>query len=119
MNDFDQTVNDFFKNYHDRGMKKWAGFFLSDHTLKINRDQKQRSKVWHEKASQTEEEISSLLFRAFSQHYQVLIQLKEIDDNGDFKPDIHGFVEGYVGQQIIVSKQKIMLADINHVELFS
>ena len=39
MNDnFDQKVENFFKNYQDRGMKKWSGFFLSDHSLKIKVD---------------------------------------------------------------------------------
>ena len=27
---FDKEIQNFFKNYHDRGMQKWGGFFLSD-----------------------------------------------------------------------------------------
>lgn len=29
-NNFNDTVNNFFKNYQDRGMKKWQGFMLRD-----------------------------------------------------------------------------------------
>lgn len=34
--DFENKVADFFKNYHDRGMVKWGGFYLSNHVLKLN-----------------------------------------------------------------------------------
>ncbi|MDF4028935.1 hypothetical protein [Lactobacillus delbrueckii] len=40
--EFDQRVTDFFAHYQDRGMKKWAGFFLSDHTAMINKETRQK-----------------------------------------------------------------------------
>ncbi len=39
--EFDKRVEEFFRTYQDRGMKKWAGFYLSDHTTKINQDKKE------------------------------------------------------------------------------
>lgn len=34
------VVNDFFKyDYYDRGMMKWAGFYLSDHTTELKKEQ--------------------------------------------------------------------------------
>lgn len=113
--DFDKIVTDFFKNYHDRGMKKWGGFFLSDHTLKINQDQKKRDEVFPKRKTMTEEEVSTKLFQAFSNHYYVEIQLKELDNEGKYKADICGFVEGYIDKQIIVSGQRIILDDINNI----
>ena len=41
--EFDQRVTDFFAHYQDRGMKKWVGFFLSDHTAMINKETRQKS----------------------------------------------------------------------------
>lgn len=38
--EFDKRVDDFFRNYHDRGMVKWAGFYLSDHVLKMHKKSK-------------------------------------------------------------------------------
>lgn len=35
---FDEVIDTFFKNYQDRGMKKWSGFFLSDHVAAINKE---------------------------------------------------------------------------------
>ena len=117
MNDFDRKVEQFFKNYQDRGMKKWAGFFLSDHTLKINKDKAKRAMVYQKKPSMNEDEISQLLFKAFSDHYYVQVQLKELDDDGKLKADICGFVEGYQEQLIIISGQKVAIDDINNVTI--
>lgn len=115
--DFDKKVTEFFRIYQDRGMKKWAGFFLSDHTLKINKDRAKRALVYPKKPTMSEEEISQLLFRAFSDHYYVKVQRKEVDDQGNFKADICGFVEGYQNEQIVISGKIIELSDINNVEL--
>lgn len=39
--DANQVANDFFKfHYHDRGIKKWGGFFLSEHTAKLKKLEK-------------------------------------------------------------------------------
>ncbi|MBA1392647.1 hypothetical protein EQ500_01950 [Lactobacillus sp. XV13L] len=34
-------VQQFLNEYHDRGMLKWQGFYLSDHTAKLNQCEKQ------------------------------------------------------------------------------
>ena len=117
MSDFDRKVELFFKNYQDRGMKKWAGFFLSDHTLKINKDQSKQKIVHHKKETMPLVEIGDLLFKAFSEHRYVEIQLKELDGEGEFKDCLSGFVEGYYGSMIMVSGQKIDLNNINHISL--
>lgn len=115
---FDQVVDDFLKNYQDRGMKKWAGFFLSDHTLKINKDKKKRSLIYLKKPEMNQVEISNVLLIAFSNHYQVSIQLKNIDSNDNFSADIVGFVQGYYAQgSILISDNVVELDEINHVEL--
>lgn len=118
MSSFNDKVEDFFKHYQDRGMKKWSGFFLSDHSLKINKSNAQRSTVYPKKSEMTQIEVSTTLLQAFSNHYSVSIQLKNIDDNGNFSADIVGFVEGYQDNDtIIVSGQKVNLEEINHVEV--
>ncbi|MCT7697511.1 MAG: hypothetical protein N5848_06235 [Lactobacillus crispatus] len=115
---FDQVVDDFLKNYQDRGMKKWAGFFLSDHTLKINKDKKKRSLIYLKKPEMNQVEISNVLLIAFSNQYQVSIQLKNIDSNDNFSADIVGFVQGYYAQSsILISDNVVELDEINHVEL--
>lgn len=117
MSDFDDKVINFFENYQDRGMKKWSGFFLSDHTLKINQDQHHRATIYHKKEQMSEEKIGALLLKAFSEHRYVIVQLKEVNTERNFLPDICGFVEGYHDEQIIISGQIIVLNDINNVQL--
>lgn len=117
MNDFDQIVEDFFKNYQDRGMKKWAGFYLSDHTAKINKDNALQNQFRHKKRTMSVDEIGEVLFNAFSNHYCVKLQLKERENSGQVKKDIAGFVEGYQENVIFISGQKVELDNINHISL--
>lgn len=117
MSDFDKKVTGFFRTYQDRGMKKWQGFFLSDHTLAIKKDSKQKAMTFPKKSEMTQEEISAILLRSFSDHYQVSIQRKTLNDDGLYQADIVGFVQGYDDNTIIISNNIIELDDINHVEL--
>ena len=117
-NNFDQKVEQFFKNYQDRGMKKWSGFFLSDHTLKINQDQRKRATIYPKKAEMNENEISKILLQSFSNHFPVSIQLKNLDEDGRFAEDSKGFVEGYSNENMVtISGTTVYLDEINHVEI--
>lgn len=112
----DKEIQDFFKNYHDRGMQKWSGFFLSDHTVQIKDNQK--ANTFYQKGAEMDlQEISRILLKAFSTHYKIRLQLKDLNYNNEFKKDIVGFVDGYHDSQIIVSGYAIELEDINHVEI--
>ena len=61
------------------------------------------------------EEISKILFKAFSNHYQIRLQLKNRNYNNEFRKDITGFVDGYHNSQIIISGYAVEIEDINHV----
>lgn len=117
MSDFDNIVYDFFKNYQDRGMTKWQGMMLSDQVVAINRDNKNRSKVYHMKKTMSQEEVGEILMAAYANSKCVSIQLKELDPEGKVQPYIEGMVQGYNVDSIMVSGTPIDLADINHVEL--
>lgn len=116
--EFDRKLDNFFRNYQDRGMKKWAGFFLSDHTAKINQSNRQRKMVYSKKPEMSQTKISKILLTAFYKHQLVSLQLKELDQNGNLPANIEGFVDGYTNQDIIViSGIPVPLAEINHVEI--
>lgn len=115
---FDQRLDDFFKNYQDRGMKKWSGFFLSDHRVKIRKDKEYRSIIYLKLPEMSEIEISKVLFKAFSNNYMVSIQLKTLDEEGDYAANINGFVEGYSDTDIVnISGTNVKLSEINHAEI--
>lgn len=115
--EFDQVLDDFFKTYQDRGMKKWQGLMLSDHTAAINRSKKNLNKVYVKKKTMSQKGSSELLMYAYANHKLVSVQLNELDLDGNVQPDIKGVVEGYEIDNIIVSGFRISLDNINHVEI--
>ncbi|MBA1393521.1 hypothetical protein EQ500_06515 [Lactobacillus sp. XV13L] len=117
MNDFDKIVLDFFKNYQDRKMKKWVGFFLSDHTVAITRDEKRRASKHPRKQAMSPEEISVQLLKAYGNHCLVHLQVKVVDGDDQLPADVVGFVNGYSDEGIVVDGHKIALEDINHIEV--
>ena len=116
-NNFDDVVNNFFKNYQDRGMKKWQGFMLSDHIATLNRDKKEKARVYSEKDTMSETEISQVLLQAYANHKIVSVQLKEKTLDKKIQPDIVGLVKGYEGDKIVIGDNKVELSDINHIEI--
>lgn len=116
-NNFDDVVNNFFKNYQDRGMKKWQGFMLSDHIATLNRDKEEKAKVYAEKDTMSETEVSQVLLQAFANNKVVSVQLKEKTLDKKIQPDIVGLVKGYDEDKIIIGDNKLELSDINHIEI--
>lgn len=114
--EFDQRVEEFFRNYQDRGMKKWAGFFLSDHSLKINKDNQKRRTVYCKKSPMTQNEIRKSLMKSFAEHRQIAVQIKEITEDNQVKPNIIGFVDGYQEDAAIISNHFVNINDINHID---
>jgi hypothetical protein len=110
--ELDKRVEEFFRNYQDRGMKKWAGFYLSDHTAKINQEQRRRDTVYVKKKPMSQKDIRAMLM----QHRKVSVQLKELSVDSDVKADIVGFVEGYQEDTAIISRNLVLIEDINHIE---
>ena len=116
-NNFDDVVNNFFKNYQDRGMKKWQGFMLSDHIATLNRDKEEKAKVYTEKETMSETEISQVLLQAFANNKVVAVQLKEKTLDKKIRPDIVGLVKGYEGDKIVIGDNEIELSNINNIEI--
>ena len=116
-NNFNDTVNNFFKNYQDRGMKKWQGFMLSDHIAALNRDKENSAKVYSEKEAMSEIEISQVLLQAFANNKVVAVQLKEKTLDKKIQPDIVGLVKGYEGDKIVIGDTEVELSNINNIEI--
>lgn len=111
------TVNNFFKNYQDRGMKKWQGFMLSDHIAALNKDKEEKVKVYTEKDTMSEIEASQVLLQAFANHKTVSVQIKEKTLDKKIQPDIIGIVKGYEEDKIIIGNSQVELNNINHIEI--
>lgn len=116
-NNFDDVVNNFFKNYQDRGMKKWQGFMLSDHIATLNRDKEEKAKVYSEKDTMSEAEVSQVLLQAYANNKVVAVQLKEKTLDKKIQPDIVGLVKGYEGDRIIIGDTEVELSNINNIQI--
>src|SRR5699024_4601448 len=66
--------------YHDRGMKKWAGFFLSEHTAEQEKIQKGLAHTNYPKPQMSEQEIGKVLQIARIKNKSVAIQIEAIDN---------------------------------------
>ncbi|MDT7015251.1 hypothetical protein, partial [Levilactobacillus namurensis] len=81
--DFDlDTVKHIFEHvYHDRGMVKWQGFYLSDHTAALNQQKQQLNEVYIKQPQQSLVVITQMLADAYQRQQPVTIQLKMVDQN--------------------------------------
>ncbi|GAF38868.1 hypothetical protein FC83_GL001529 [Agrilactobacillus composti DSM 18527 = JCM 14202] len=106
--------------YNDRGMLKWQGWFLSDHSLALEVDAKKGQPQVIE-PQQSDGEIRRLLEAAFKVYGPIKLQLNILVNNQP-GPDIVGTLEGIGGaDQIVVcggrQQHIIAIADIRHVTL--
>lgn len=108
-------LNDY---YHDRGIKKYMGFFLSEHTSTIQRENEEYLKYNEGKEEMDLSDIKSTLNVAILKNYPVSIQLNlRMMGGHGFIDDIKGFIEGYEHDAVLVDDTKIYIDMIRHVEL--
>lgn len=116
--DDDQLVQRFFEHdYRDRGILKWQGYYLSDHTAALKKQAKQEAKKYPGRAQQSLEEMSQLLSQAYANGQTVSIQLNNRDLDGHFLPDLVGKVIGYEDDRVYLAGQEgVALGDVRNVE---
>ncbi|ANK60706.1 hypothetical protein [Loigolactobacillus backii] len=114
----DKVVQHFFDfDYHDRGMLKWGGFFLSDHTKALKRLALAEREI-QPKPEQLPAEIASRLEKGWCKQCLIYIQQKVVQ-NGTYLPDVVGVVVGYDEANIFLkigqSTQTVAVMDIRNV----
>lgn len=113
-----KIVDNFFKNdYYDRGMVKWQGFYLSDHTAALNKEDAALKQKFQYRPQQTLETITTILAAAYSRQHEVMIQLNQLDCNHINMPVITTLIHGYNANDIVIdSKKFIQIDDIRNIE---
>lgn len=115
-----ERAHDFFANrYVERGMLKWQGYFLSDHTSELNKQAAEKAQVLEPKPLMSQEDISKLLQRSYAEHYSISLQLFSTSSDSQLKPDTVGMVVGYIDDAVVVldPDAQIRLENIRHAEL--
>ncbi|MBM7544914.1 hypothetical protein [Periweissella beninensis] len=85
--DFDLgTVKYFFEHdYHDRGMMKWQGFHLSDHTSALRKMDQDNNYNEKKLPQMTTDKIFHNAMHAVANYYTVTMQLDETNFNHETK----------------------------------
>ncbi|MBM7617333.1 hypothetical protein JOC36_000890 [Weissella uvarum] len=104
----------FRQDYHDRGMVKWQGFYLSDHT----EDVAHYTQTAQEKRNQKQMpemdimDISDCLLKAYQQSGSAQYQLKGKNELGFYAPVVKGKVSGYQDEDVFIDQNKVALENI-------
>ena len=112
-------LNKFNERYVDRGVVKWMGMFLSEHTASIQSDKNKRSFIVKKKEQMNETDIYSILNEAITNNSMIIIQAEEINTDGNYQEDLIGWIEGYEDSYIYLSGNKIALESIRNIQLYS
>lgn len=112
-----QSPEEFFKYYQDRGMKKWGGFHLSEHTASIKQEKKEKQVIILPKCRMTTDEIEQLLALSLKKNKCIAIQKEEVDINGHYQTDVVGQIKGQSSAGIFIEEELIEYDSIRHVEI--
>ncbi len=103
--------------YHDRGMMKWMGFYLSDHTAHVDSETAQRNTTIPVREQMSFDEISAVISEAVLKNKHVNVQANQSDLEHRFSDDIIGPVSGYDQRLLYVKDTCIAFEDIRHIKL--
>lgn len=103
--------------YEDRGMMKYNGFYLSEHMASLEKDRNNRYAIIAGKDEMSVEQIYELIDYALFKDKQVSIQVNVRDIEGNFMPDVYGFLNGYDETGLYINDIRIPLEQIRHVML--
>ncbi|WP_419513584.1 hypothetical protein [Lactobacillus kimbladii] len=90
---------------------------LSDHIATLNRDKEEKAKIYSEKYTMSETEVSEILLQAYANNKVVAVQLKEKTLDKKIQPDIVGLVKGYEQDKIIIGDTEVELSNINNIQI--
>lgn len=105
-------LNDYYK---DRGVQKYNGFYLSEHTSTLGRTDRERLTKHSGRDEQSEELIFEIIDNSILRHIRISIQLNIKDIEGSFLPDIEGFVTGYDEDDLYLDDVRVPITYIRSV----
>lgn len=117
--EFMHIVDDFFAHdYQDRGMRKWQGYFLSDHTAALKRQAEDLAVDYPPLPKQDTGVVRELLGGALANGNSVSIQLDEVDPEGKMYPPTEGKLRTLTdNDEVMIGEQFIAISAIRHVEV--
>ncbi|KAA8372617.1 hypothetical protein [Leuconostoc carnosum] len=118
MNDseFSQLINHYFQNdYRERGKMKWNGFFLSDHTATLKKDDQIRHTNTEKLPAISLDVAQNKLRQAFVNYDSVTVQQNIINTKRQFVPNVTGLVNGFSDLGVYINQELIPFETIRTV----
>lgn len=120
MTEYDpDLVTRFLHEYHDRGMMKWNGFYLSDHTSKFNKmsrsNQIKRSRKHSEQMAEVE--ITRVINQAIIKKQTVKIELNIRNLDNEISEFITGKIKGFVEDKLFIGHETVILEEIYSIHV--
>lgn len=113
---FSTIINRYFKNdYHERGKIKWNGFFLSDHTSSLVKEDVLRNQKTKKLPKIPLNEAQSTLQHSCVNYHIVTVQQNIETNDGYLIPNVTGLVNGFTELGVYINQQFIAFEDIRTV----
>lgn len=109
----------YFHDYVDRGIMKWQGMYLSEHTAEMEKEQQEEEKVILPREKMPEQDIQAILASAYETQSLIVIQLEMKDMDNNYFEDISGKIMGFDELGILVDEKLVLYEEIRHVALKS
>ena len=122
MNPDHNLLDPYFQEYQDRGIIKWAGFYLSEHTAALEKEKQQQTVIPRLK-QQSSAQIDFYLSQSIKHNKVLEIQLNTLDHSGRVKPHLFGVFIGIAKEETLAITDPIAgfryleYADIRHIRL--
>ena len=111
---YERAAYFFAHDYHDRGMVKWQGYFLSDHTEDVKKRAAEEKAVMQRQRmpEMTLNDITNILMHAYANTLSVRVQTNSKSSSGVVPPIIEGSVKGYTENGVIIGESEIPLDNL-------
>ncbi|MCI1986667.1 MAG: phage infection protein [Lactobacillus sp.] len=116
---FNALVADFFQeHYRDRGMRKWQGYFLSDHTAALKQTAATSGPAtWL--PPQDQPTVRAQLAKAYANHQTVTAQLSARDPDGHAFSPWSGQVSGHDNaDHVTIGARTVPISAIRHIKIW-
>lgn len=113
---FSTIINRYFQNdYRERGKIKWNGYFLSDHTSSLAKEDVQRYQKPQELPRIPLNEAQHILQHSCVNYHIVTVQQNIGTTDGHLIPNVTGLVNGFTELGVYINQQFIAFEDIRTV----
>ncbi|MCT6893512.1 MAG: hypothetical protein M3Z38_05390 [Bombilactobacillus mellifer] len=110
----------FLHNFDDRGMIRWFGFYLSDHSAALHQDAIKRNELFSQKHHQKMNfsVIAHTISYALVKNYKIKLEKNTTDlIDGELidSAPIEGYITGFTEHGLVVNQKKISFNEIKSI----